>query len=107
MPRKACVIQITPVRLTRTSANDASVVRKMYLSIDPIVSARSPSRTGTRPPRRILTDPPRPAVPDIVSHYHPFDRPTKWLRHGALGTGLIIRACGSFATLGRRAVDGP
>ena len=41
MPRNACVIQITPVRLTRTSANDASVVRKMYLSIDPIVTARS------------------------------------------------------------------
>ena len=36
MPRNACVIQITPVRLTRTSANDASVVRKIYLSIDPI-----------------------------------------------------------------------
>ncbi|HEX9591014.1 MAG TPA: hypothetical protein VGA15_25160, partial [Bradyrhizobium sp.] len=29
-------------RLTRTSANDASVVRKIYLSIDPIVTARSP-----------------------------------------------------------------
>ena len=41
MPRNACVIQITPVRLTRTSANDASVVRKIYLSIDPIVTARS------------------------------------------------------------------
>ena len=41
MPRNACVIQITPVRLTRTSANDASVVRKMYLSIDPIVTVRS------------------------------------------------------------------
>ena len=50
MPRNACVIQITPVRLTRTSANDASVVRKIYLSIDPIVPARSPSvRTGTAP----------------------------------------------------------
>ena len=41
MPRNACVIQITPVRLTRTSANDASVVRKIYLSIDPIATARS------------------------------------------------------------------
>jgi hypothetical protein len=29
------------VRLTRTSANDASVVRKIYLSIDPIVTVRS------------------------------------------------------------------
>src|SRR3981081_593930 len=48
MPRNACVIQITPVRLTRTSANDASVVRKIYLSIDPIVPARSPPpRSGT------------------------------------------------------------
>src|SRR5207342_68526 len=47
MPRNACVIQITPVRLTRTSANDASVVRKMYLSIDPIAIARSHLRAGT------------------------------------------------------------
>ena len=46
MPRSAWVIQITPVRLTRTSANDASVVRKMYLSIDPIVTCTiSPHRT--------------------------------------------------------------
>ena len=36
MSRNACVIQITPVRLTKTSTNDASVVRKIYLSIDPI-----------------------------------------------------------------------
>ena len=52
MPRNACVIQITPVRLTRTSANDASVVRKMYLSIDPIVTARSHlarPKSGFRP----------------------------------------------------------
>src|SRR3954447_1342122 len=42
MPRNAWVIQITPVRLTRTNANDASVVRKMYLSMDPIVCAQSP-----------------------------------------------------------------
>src|SRR3954463_7433938 len=48
IPRNACVIQITPVRLTRTSANDASVVRKIYLSIDPIVSADPPDdRNGT------------------------------------------------------------
>ena len=52
MPRNACVIQITPVRLTRTSANDASVVRKMYLSIDPIATARSHlarPKSGFRP----------------------------------------------------------
>src|SRR5260370_33976499 len=36
MSRNACVIQITPVRLSRTSTNDDSVVRKIYLSIDPI-----------------------------------------------------------------------
>src|SRR5690242_13887917 len=42
MPRSACVIQITPVRLTRTIANAVSVVRKMYLSIDPIVTADPP-----------------------------------------------------------------
>ena len=52
MPRNACVIQITPVRLTRTSANDASVVRKIYLSIDPIATARSHlarPNSGVRP----------------------------------------------------------
>jgi hypothetical protein len=43
MPRNACVIQITPVRLTKTSANDASVVRKIYLSIDPIANRTVPS----------------------------------------------------------------
>ena len=53
MPRNACVIQITPVRLTRTSANDASVVRKMYLSIDPIVPVRS--RPATVEQRRNQT----------------------------------------------------
>ena len=42
MPRNACVIQITPVRLTRTTANDASVVRKIYLSIDPIANRTVP-----------------------------------------------------------------
>src|SRR5437016_12375953 len=47
MPRNACVIQITPVRLTRTSANDASAVRKMYLSIDPIVTADPTLRART------------------------------------------------------------
>src|SRR5258708_26511122 len=97
MPRNACVIQITPVRLTRTSANDASVVRKIYLSIDPIVTARSPPRD---PKLRLATNPEfrdplwshrhRPA--GSLSHYHPFDPSTKWLRHGALGIWLIIRA---------------
>src|SRR4051795_5174622 len=48
MPRSAWVIQITPVRLTRTSANDASVVRKMYLSIDPIARSR-PATLTTNP----------------------------------------------------------
>src|SRR4030088_3413111 len=97
MPRNACVIQITPVRLTRTSANDASVVRKIYLSIDPIVTARSPPpRTGLR----LATNPElripfaraaiRPAGSN--SHYHPFDPSTKWLLHGPLGISLIIRA---------------
>ena len=55
MPRNACVIQITPVRLIRTSANDASVVRKIYLSIDPIVTARSRPATDQTP--RIATNP--------------------------------------------------
>jgi hypothetical protein len=41
------------VRLTRTSANDASVVRKMYLSIDPIATARFPCT----PKERLPTNP--------------------------------------------------
>src|SRR5450755_2977115 len=97
MPRNACVIQITPVRLTRTSANDASVVRKIYLSIDPIVTARSPPRDLDP---RLATNPEigipfgRAAIPPAgsVSHYHPFDPSTKWLRHGALRIWLIIHA---------------
>jgi hypothetical protein len=27
----------------------------------------------------------------LLSHYHPFDPSTKWLRHGTLGIWLIIR----------------
>src|SRR5436190_18562681 len=94
MPRKACVIQITPVRLTSTSANDASVVRKIYLSIDPIVPARSPS-TETEPATASIPDRDSPRLrrcPRIgtLSHYHPFDRSTKWLRHGTFETRLIF-----------------
>src|SRR5258708_4245437 len=98
MPRNACVIQIPPVRLTRTSAKDASVVRKIYLSIDPIVTARSPRpairNCGWRPIPE-LRDPlwshrHRPA--GLISHYHPFDPSTKWLRQGTLGIWLIIHA---------------
>src|SRR5689334_20906619 len=48
MPRNAWVIQITPVRLTRTTANDANVVRNIYLSIDPIVYRTVPTRDQTR-----------------------------------------------------------
>ena len=89
MSRNACVIQITPVRLTRTSANDASVVRKMYLSIDPIATARS---RPAEPEPRLATNPetgiPLVAPPLLqsaqLSHYHPFDPSTKWLRHGTL-----------------------
>src|SRR5262245_9024823 len=51
MPRNAWVIQITPVRLTRTTANDASVVRKIYLSIDPITPVWSPPHSRTRGPQ--------------------------------------------------------
>src|SRR6266404_7629756 len=97
MPRNACVIQITPVRLTRTSANDASVVRKIYLSIDPIVTARFPaprsgiavgdqSRVQGSPFGRVAI------VQPANSHYHPFDPSTKWLRQGTLGLWLIICA---------------
>src|SRR6266403_3002542 len=95
MPRNACVIQITPVRLTRTSANDASVVRKIYLSIDPIVPARSPSselEPASRPDPESEIPQGRAAIPvNTLSHYHPFDRSTKWLRHGTFGIWLIIR----------------
>src|ERR1700682_6147640 len=95
MPRNACVIQITPVRLTRTSANDASVVRKIYLSIDPIVTARSPTpRTGTAAHDQSRTRDPlgRAAIRPAGPLYHPFDPSTKWLRHGAPRIWLIIRA---------------
>src|SRR3979409_2510432 len=96
MPRNACVIQITPVRLTRTIANDASVVRKIYLSIDPIVTARSRPRQLDCSPRPIpKSGSPWPrAIPQAgsVSHYHPFDPSTKWLSHGTLDIRLIIRA---------------
>src|SRR5450631_2348783 len=110
MPRNACVIQITPVRLTRTSANDASVVRKRYLSIDPIVTARSPplanrrcerDQSRSRDPhwsRRI-----RPA--GLPSHYHPFDPSTKWLRHGTLEIWLIIRGYVASQPSGRLAAQ--
>src|ERR1700745_694794 len=96
MPRNACVIQITPVRLTRTSANDASVVRKMYLSIDPIVPVRSRPATIER---RIATKPHKEGVPigyaaacltGLSSHYHPFDPSTKWPPHGAVKIRLIF-----------------
>src|SRR5437899_10367659 len=97
MPRNACVIQITPVRLTRTSANDASVVRKIYLSIDPIVTARS--HPPGAPERRLATNPGKPGSPMVAppafqpstSLYHPFDPSTKWPRHGTLGIWVIIR----------------
>src|ERR1700710_1889023 len=54
MPRNACVIQITPVRLIRTIANDASVVRKIYLSIDPIATRTVPP---CAPQERLPTNP--------------------------------------------------
>src|SRR6202171_6504795 len=95
MPRNACVIQITPVRLIRTSANDASVVRKIYLSIDPIGYRAIPTQ---RPELQCATNPemgfPSVAPPSIRpahSHYHPFDPSTKWLCHGAHTISLINR----------------
>src|SRR4051812_41466174 len=96
MPRSACVIQITPVRLTRTNANDASVVRKMYLSIDPIVLARSPQcenleQAGGRDPGNLESVTPSPSPIGTRTHYHPFDRSTKWPSHGTFAVGLIIR----------------
>src|SRR6478735_10430982 len=97
MPRNACVIQITPVRLTRTSANDASVVRKIYLSIDPIVTARAPlarRNGGLRPNPLNNRDPQwsrRQPSSHLHSHYHPFDPSTKWPRHGTLAIWLTIQ----------------
>src|SRR6185437_10771976 len=97
MPRNACVIQITPVRLIRTSANDASVVRKMYLSIDPIATARSRLANRERNRRPILkSGSPRsrrhPSGKPLNSHYHPVDPSTKWLAQGALRIWLIIHS---------------
>src|SRR5579863_806663 len=95
MPRNACVIQITPVRLTRTTANDASVVRKIYLSIDPIVTARSHLARQTGGSRPIPKWDPlwsgRQGQAGLFSHYHPFDPSTKWLGRGALAIWLINR----------------
>src|ERR1700690_3235643 len=96
MPRNACVIQITPVRLTRTSANDASVVRKIYLSIDPIATARSrlcalERRLATKPQIGIPLWSGRLVPAGFLSHYHPFDPSTKWLGDGTLAIWLIIR----------------
>src|SRR5712671_1229558 len=113
MPRNACVIQITPVRLTRTSANDASVVRKIYLSIDPIVTARSPPpRSGTTAGDQSRAQgSPLVALPPSsrLTLYHPFDPSTKWLRHGTDGIWLIIALCGlpATGTLGSAAADRP
>src|SRR5882757_5297600 len=97
MPRNACVIQITPVRLTRTSANDASVVRKIYLSIDPIATARSPPRDlklrpATNPRAQGSPLVASPSSQPAHSHYHLFDPSTKWLCQGTLGIWLIIHA---------------
>src|SRR6266850_2721632 len=97
IPRNACVIQITPVRLTRTSANDASVVRKIYLSIDPIAIARSPPH---KPERQLATNPlnrdplwsRRHGKPAHSPTYHPFDPSTKWLSQGTPEIWLIIRS---------------
>src|SRR6266481_9824965 len=96
MPRNACVIQITPVRLTRTSANDASVVRKIYLSIDPIVTARSPPPgTGTAARDQSRNRDPlwsRHHEPSrLTPPYHPFDPSTKWLSQGTPNMRLIFR----------------
>src|SRR6185437_2954472 len=114
MPRNACVIQITPVRLTRTNANDASVVRKIYLSIDPIVTARSRPATGQIASRhQPLEKEPhwsRRGYPTgSLSLYHPFDPSTKWLRHGALHIRLIIPQLWrpGHAKLGRSGKGGP
>src|SRR6266481_630526 len=71
IPRNACVIQITPVRLTRTSANDASVVRKIYLSIDPIVTARSGTpATGTAAGDQSRNQDPLLVAPLLVQPLH-------------------------------------
>src|SRR5271169_6137677 len=108
MPRSACVIQITPVRLTRTTANDASVVRKIYLSIDPIVIARShlARRTGgSRPiPDGIPSGRAAMVQADLLSHYHPIDSSTKWLGRGPLGRWVISRGYVALRRRGRCAV---
>src|SRR3984957_17946037 len=92
MPRNACVIQITPVRLTRTSANDASGVRKIYLSIDPIVTVRS-HLAGLNCGCDQTLKPGSPLVaPPFVQPPHSLTTiPTKWLSQGTLAIWLIIR----------------
>src|SRR6202047_3459228 len=114
IPRNACVIQITPVRLTRTSANDASVVRKIYLSIDPIVTARSHLacwNCGLRPIPKSGSPGRAAMIPaGLLSHYHPFDPSTKWLGDGALAIWLLnwlmwpSGHAGAWQCGGRRAI---
>ena len=63
MPRNACVIQITPVRLTSTSRNAPNVVRKMYRPIDPIalrLPRFRPGRVLAPPASGAAALPPRP-----------------------------------------------
>src|ERR1700750_1021099 len=99
MPRNACVIQIPPVRLPRTSANDASVVRKIYLSIDPMRYRTNPHQSPNAVPgiSGCPTHPERDpqgraaiSSAGLLSHHHPFDPSTKWLPHGTLIIWLIF-----------------
>src|ERR1700737_75115 len=112
-PRNACVIQITPVRLTKTSANDASVVRKIYLSIDPIVYRTIPTLANrscylaTNPEFGIPFDRAATAPAGSLSHYHPFDPSTKWLSQGAVKIWLIKRVVMLPASHGRRLAAPP
>ncbi len=84
-----------------------------------------PHRHRTIPPCRLelrLTTNPEIGIPLVappllpavlLSHYHPFDPSTKWLRHGALKIWLIIRQmwpsshCRAWQRSQQQAIVGP
>jgi hypothetical protein len=83
MSRKACVTQITAVRLSRMIKNAPNVVRKMYQPIEPIIHATPATPTGgwsvsNRPvPKSFAGAPKRSATAES------FDLATKWPSQGA------------------------
>ncbi len=81
MSRRACVTQITAVRLTNTTRNAPKVVRKIYRLMDPIRSI-VPRSGNNRTPR--AASPPDAKYFKLKSQPRQLylDRPTKWPGNG-------------------------